>query len=472
MMKSDSKASMGVWATALGLLAGLPLAGCKGIPTRGEAEARQQAQSVARDYRPRGQKPPLPLLTTNSGLGDFLTYALLNRPSVEAAYFEWLASVERITTARSLPDPQLTFQMDLQNAATSIMPGLMALFPAPGKRQAAAEIASEESQARYFDFQTAVLQSAYAVKRAYYQLHFLEEKLGVNEENRRLAADLEHLARAQNEVGKVTLQDVLRAQIERDRLTVEIANLKDSRAVLLAGFKAALGLLPSDPPPPIPQRFEFTTAEVTFERVFEAALTNNTTLKALEAQVRAAQASVHLAQKARLPDASLGLMADAKMSPVLYRPQATLSLPLWRDKLAAQIAEARTGQAAAQARLSEEQITLAASFAQQSFLYREADRTLALLNDQLVPKAQQSLEVAQIGYLSGQIDFFNLSDAERTLLGFKLDRVEAATQRELALVEISLLIQGLTPANASMVGRKTSNKRGGSSSSTKMGGGM
>ena len=426
------------------------LAGCKGIPTKGEKEARQQAQAVAASYRPQGQKPALPMLTTNSNLGDLLSYAMLNQPNVEAAYFDWAASVERITTARSFPDPQLTFQMDIQNIVTSIMPGLMGSIPWPSKLRIGAEVASAESRAKHFNFQSAVLESAFAVKRAYYQLYFLAEKMRVNQETLGLLADLEKLARAQNEVGKVTLQDVLRAQIEQDRLRNEMANLEDSRHALLAQFKAALGLKAEDPTPPMPARFESTPLDLTAEKLFATALAQNTRLKAMEAEVRAAEASIILARRARLPDFSLGLMADAKMSPALYRPLGTVSLPIWRDKIAAQIAAAQANQRGAEARLSAEQIGLVADFAERSFLYREATRNLALLNNQLLPKAHQSLEVARSGYLAGQIDFFNLTDSERTLLGFELDRVEASTQREISLAELSLIIQGMPPANTPM----------------------
>ena len=130
------------------------LAGCKGTPTQGEKEARRQVQAVAGSYRPNGRKPELPVLTAQSSLSNYLAYALLNQPQVEAAYFDWLASVERITVERSLPDPQLTFQMDIQNVVTSIMPGLMASFPWPGKlRVGSAKWPRAESQAKYFAFQ-------------------------------------------------------------------------------------------------------------------------------------------------------------------------------------------------------------------------------------------------------------------------------------------------------------------------------
>ena len=90
-----------IGALALGLL----LAGCKGVPTHSETEARQQAQAVAGNYRPHGQRPALPMLTADSTLSNFLAYAMLNQPEIEAAYYDWAASIERITSARSLPDP-------------------------------------------------------------------------------------------------------------------------------------------------------------------------------------------------------------------------------------------------------------------------------------------------------------------------------------------------------------------------------
>ena len=433
---------------SLALLGPLALAGCKGVSTRGEKQARAELKSIAQVYRPGGRKRTLPALDTNSPLADFLTYAMLNQPRVEAAFYDWAASIERITQARSLPDPQFTFQMDIQNIITSIMPGLMGSIPWPDKLRVGAQIASAESRARYFDFQSAVLTSAFEVKRAYYQLCFLAEKIRVNQDTLDLLNDLEKLARAQNEVGKVTLQDVLRAQIEQDRLKTGIANLEDSRHSLLAQFKAALGLGSDDPTPPMPGRFESTPPALSADKLLETALARNPRLKAMEADVRAAEASIILAQKARRPDFSLGLMADAEMTPARYRPLGAVSLPIWRDKIAAEIAEAQGRKSAATARLSAEQIALAVDFAEKSFTFREASRNLALLQDQLIPKARLSLEVARSGYLSGQIDFLNLINAEQSLLGFQLDEVAARTQRELALVELSLLIASLPPANA------------------------
>ena len=173
-----------------------------------------------------------------------------------------------------------------------------------------------------------------------------------------------------------------------------------------------------------------------------------------------------------MPDTSLGVMADVKMSPVLYRPWGTVSLPIWRDKLAAQVAEAQANKRAGEARLTAEQINLAIEFAQRSFLFREATRNLDLLQNQLLPKQQQSLEVARSGYVAGQIDFFNLTDAEQTMLRFSLAEVEARTQRELALVELSLIVEGMPPTGTPMAVSKVGEMGPAVSSMGTSGGGM
>lgn len=430
------------------VLAVVFLAGCKGIRTQGERRAQTNLGSVGEAFRPDNQRPVLPTLQTNSSLSNFLHFAMLNQPQVEAAYFDWAASVRRITVERSLPDPRLTFQSDIADTVMSLMPGLMMDFPGPGKLKAAANVATAESDTRYFLFESTVLQTAFALKKAYYQLYFLDAKVSVNRQTLALVTDLEKLARTQNEVGKVTLQDVLRAQIEQDRLTTEIENLDDSRNPLLAQFKAALGLKAEQPNPPVPAQFESTPLDLSAEQLFASALARNPRLKAMEAEVRRADASLRLAYKSRVPDFNVGVEVDAKASPVFVTPQLGVTLPIWRDKIAAEIAGAQAGQRAAQARLSAEQIALAVEFAEKSFMFRESSRNLALLHERLLPKARQSVEVARGAYVSGQLDFLNLIDAQRTLLGFQLSEVEARTQRELALAELSLLILGQPPSGA------------------------
>jgi outer membrane protein TolC len=325
-------------------------------------------------------------------------------------------------------------------------------LPGPGKLRLAGDVAAAASRAAYFGFEREILRTALAVKSAYYRRHYLEETIRVEKETLRLLSDLEQLAQQQNAAGRVTLQDVLRAQIARDQLGTEIENLEDSRGTIAAEMKAALGLRPGDADPPMPATFEPSTGDPPPDELWATALARNPSLRAMKEDVLAAEASLELARKSRVPDFSLGLEVDLKSDPTMFRPSASMTLPVWRDKIAAEIAGAQAEKRAAEARLTAEQVEIAAEMAERLFLYREALRDDALLREKLLPRARQSLDAARAGYVNGRADFLDVIDAQRTLLGFELEGIEARTQRELALASLSLTIAGVPPAGAPILG--------------------
>ncbi len=427
------------------------LVGCAGTPTSTERQARSDLESVRSVYRPGDANPTLPTLTAQSTIADYLRYAMLNNPRVEAAYYAWAASVERITPARSLPDPRLTFEADITDVLETVMPGLMIDLPGPGKLRAAGDVAAAESRVGYFGFESEVLRAAFAVKSAYVRLHFLEQTLQVERNVLALLADVEAQAQQQVGAGRGTVQDVLRAQIDRVQLANTIANLEDSRSVLEAEFRAALGLSPTDASIPLPATFEAGSPPPPADQVLAIAAAQNPTLRQLEADVRRGEAMLDLARTSRVPDFSVGIEADVKASPVMWRPTASMTLPIWRDKIAAEIAAAQADKRSAEAKLTAEQISLAAELASMLYMYREASRNTGLFSTTLLPRARQSLEAARTGYSTGRSSFLDVIDAERQLLEFELSAVEARTQQELSIASISLLISGAAPEGAPML---------------------
>jgi len=428
-----------------GLAAVLLTTGCRGLATSGEKSARKDLAEVSRQWQTN-----LATLTTNATLHEAVYLAVQNHPQVIAAFADWSASVESITVARSLPDPKLTFQAYIQDNLTSLMPGLSADIPGYGKRDARAAAATSNSRAKYFQFAAAVQQTAFGLQKSYYPLHFLDAKLNVNRQTLTLLSKLEALARAKNEVGQGTLQDVLKAQMEQKQLQTETTNLEDSRQVMLAQFKAALGLRPEQADPPVPAEPNFTDNRLDDEQLLANALKQNPRLQELAAEIRSAEANIQVARKEKMPDFSAGFQAEV-YEPPFYWPQASISLPIWRDKLAAERAAAEAGLRAAKARLTAGQISLAVEFAEQSYLVREADRQLVLLRESLLPRAKQSLEIARVAYQSSRVDFPNVIDAERSQLNFQLDEIAAQTQREIARAELILMVAGVRPGNVPLL---------------------
>jgi outer membrane protein TolC len=110
------------------------------------------------------------------------------------------------------------------------------------------------------------------------------------------------------------------------------------------------------------------------------------------------------------------------------RPSASLTLPIWRDRIAAEIAAAQAEVTGAEARLSGEQIALATELAAMLYMYRESVRNIDLYEERLVPRAIQSLDAAKAGYISGRADFLDLIEAQRSVLDFGISLAEARTQ--------------------------------------------
>jgi cobalt-zinc-cadmium efflux system outer membrane protein len=392
----------------------------------------------------------LPSLNTNGQFEQFVLYAILNDPQVEAAFHAWAASVHRITVERSRPDPRLTLQASVADMVLmALMAGIMTDVPGAGKRAAAADIATAESQAKYFDFEARVLQSAFALRKARYQLDVLDTKIALMRKMARLLAQLEKLALAQNEVGRAPMQDVLQARIECERLASAIANLDDARGPLLAQFKAAMGMEASAEAPPMPAMPAPFSPALTAAKLLTLALGSNPRLKRMRTEVAAAEGSLQLARASARPDFNAGLEVDWKASPTMLQPSLGSSLPIWRDKAKAQIAAAQAGKAEAGARLSAEQIALAVEVAEKTFMASEATRQLALLGGSLPRMATDALALARSAYSGGKSDFNSVINAQKMLLELQLAHSEARLQRELALAELSLLVLATMPAGAS-----------------------
>ena len=445
-----------VVVTGLFLASAVLLGGCVGQTTREEDLARQDLKAAASKYRSAEDRPPLPALTENSGLADLIEYALLNNPSVEATFHDWAALVEEITTARSLPDPMLTFGAEISRGVPSFSAALMTdpgmNWPGSGKLPLRAEAAYGESLKNRALFENEMLATALAVKRVWFQMWVLEEKIRRTREILSLVDDVEVLARQRLVIGKVTTQDVLRAQIERDRLKNELTNLEDSRKPLDTRLRAALGLGPQQLLPKLVLRLEPTPPNFTEQSLLETAFARNPRLKEMRAEVLQALALFQLARKNTVPDYSFGVgVRGGGMSPVAVMPSVGITLPIWRDKIAAEIAKGQGGLNATKARLSAEELDLTVRFAETAYAWRETDRAVALYGERLLPKATDALAAARAGYEAGVSSFVDLQDAERMLLEYHLSHAEAVGQREMILAEMSLIILGRWPENVAAV---------------------
>jgi outer membrane protein TolC len=434
----------------LALAPGVLLASCAVAPSTAERQARAQVASLGTSYRPASKKPALPVLTAESPLADYVRFALLNHPQVEAAYDEWRASVAAIAPARALPDPQFTFQADVADTLMSFMPGLMFDFVSSGKRDAMAREAAASSGIYYRSFVSSVLATATEARKAWIDLAFVDESIRLGEAASGSLEESGALASANYATGQgmITLEAQVRLANDIAKVRTEIDSLGDRRTAARARFKSALGLAPTEADPAWPQATLVPTTLPSEDELWRRAQTSNPELGQMRAMVEMTLASVEVARKAGTPDFSLGAMVDlidTAADPRMIRPVASVTLPIWREKIAANIAAATARNQAASARLSAEQLNLAAELAQMLYMVRESDRMIAYMDGTALPNLDRVIASVEASYQTGMSGPAMIPETRLMALNMRRERVAALRERETAATDLMLLTADVIP---------------------------
>lgn len=439
-------------ALALGLLC----AGCTLAPSVSEKRARTEVAQIGDSYRPGGRKPALPEPTLESTPADYIHFAVLNNPKVEAAYDEWRASVDSIAPARALPDPQLTFQADVWNTLMSFMPGLMFDVMSSGKRMAMARELTASGNVAYRAYVATVLRTAAGARKAWIELVYVEEVFRLRERalgELKQSLDIANAGYATGR-GMGSLVDQVRVSNEASKVRVDLAILADRRVAARARLKSALGLAPSDPDPAWPQADLGPTPLPTEDVLWRRAQAANPDLGRMRAMVEMAVAGVAVARTAGTPDFSLGGMVNVlntAADPRMIRPVASVTLPVWREKIAAGIAAAKALRDASAARVTAEQIDIAAELAQMLFMVHEADRRIAYIDNTELPSFTRTIATVEAGYQSGETGPGMIPETQLMALTARLERAAALRQREIAATDLMLLTADVVPPGAPLL---------------------
>ena len=269
-------------------------------------------------------------------------------------------------------------------------------------------------------------------------------------------ATLEDQVGLLNQVGK-TRADLEGQRHRRDRSRVRL--------------KSALGLAPAaaDPPwpqaglepggsewdrltpwaePPWPQAGVEPGLYPPEQDLWRRAEAANPELATMRAMVEMAIAGVEVARRTGTPDFALGAMADLKADPLMVRPTASVTLPVWRGKIAATVAAAEGRREAAFARLDAAQLEVAAMLAEAVHMAREAERMIAYIDDTALPNLKRSAATAAAGDQAGMGSAAMIPQARFMALGMKLERLEAVRMREQALADVSFLVAEIAPLGA------------------------
>ncbi len=413
------------------------------------------AHPIALEARPseEGPESEFPDLDDSAQLADYLAYAALANPGLEAAFNRWQASIEKIDQVGALPDPIVSYAFFISEVETRVGPqeqklGVAQVFPWWSKLRLREAVASEAANAVEQHYQATKLRLFFAVKDSYHELYYLARAIAISEDNIALLKHLESVAQANFMVG-APVSGVIKAQVELGKVDDRLRTLEALRKPIVARLNAALGRA-SDAPVAWPQEMPVREIELDEDAVLAALPGHSPELRRLDFEVAREEQAIELARQEFRPNFVVGLdwvdtssalasgVPGSGRDPVVAK--VSVSVPIWRSKYRAGVREAERRREAIQGRRDDVENSLEAGVKLALFRFHDAERKIDLFRDTLVPLAEASLEVAQVGYEAGKEDFLSVIDAQRLLLDFQLSFERAVADREQRMAELEMLI--------------------------------
>jgi len=388
-------------------------------------------------------------------LDNYLSELSTHNAAYRAANQEVEAARAAVDVAFALPDPGLSAGYYAQEVETRVGPQQYRLaidqqLPWPGKRRLRAGEAEARVAAAEARKQAVLLDLVTRFKARYADFFYIGRSIDITRDHLALLESMAEVVTARYQTSTASYNDLLRIQLEIDAMTDRLRTQQATAPALIEEMNALLGRSTGASLP-----FPETLAELPSLQAEDQAFWSrrlqerNPTLQSLDHQGEVERVALRLAERARLPDFQIGLewiqtggavlpIPDSGKDPLVLK--VGMNLPLWRKKNHGRESMAAARSAETDARREDALLNLKARLAQAVFLYDDAGRKLSLYRDQIIPKAQESLEVTLAAFQTGDAGYLDLIDAEKGLLAFLLSQCRAEADRLKAAAAIEAAI--------------------------------
>ena len=404
--------------------------------------------------------PVVPDLAGPKPVEHYVSFALGQNPRIQAARMRVQAAAMRVPQAGSLKDPILSvngwpfFPNTPQTAAGRMTTDVMVSQEVPwrGKRPLRAAAAQAEVREAQAKLAAVEFQTIEEVKLAYFELYYIQRAIDITQYDGTILSDLVVLANSMFSVGRVSQQDVLRLQAERDNVEVELVRLRQAMASSQAELARILGVSPETPLLAVAE-LPADSVGYDLELLYHQAIAVRPELQAMLAQVQRNRRQIDLARLNYYPDITLRAGWGDITTSRAIAPSAngndnvaiglSMNLPLYRDRLTAAVREAESATAAA-ARDYDELKNATQRDIKRLFTEATAQQELEILfRESILPKTSQALQVAISGYEVGETEFADLIANWRELLRFQLNHLRIQTQLRQSLASLERVVGGL-----------------------------
>jgi cobalt-zinc-cadmium efflux system outer membrane protein len=391
-----------------------------------------------------------PVVSTPTPLSQLLAEAEANNPQISAANHGARATRQMVPQVTTLPDPKFTYQ---QLSVGSPKPfsgytnsdfayigvGASQELPYPGKLRLRRGVAERDADTKLAEVEVVKTSIADAIKVDYLQLAYLQQTLGILQQNESVLDQLIQDATVHYRVGQGMQQDVLQAQVNRTKIVKEITIHHQQMGEAQAHLK---GLLSRDQGSPdiVTEDLIESPLKRTSAELLAVVRQNNPQIQVDASSVRKQDAQLVSAKREGKPDFELGYIyqnTDRK-----YRDYYMFTFDVRfprKTRVNAEIAEATE-------KRSESQRTLDAHLEQQLAEVQEGyvkatsdEELLKEYREGLIPQSDAAYRATLSAYASNRAEFIHVLSYFTDTLNLKLEYVQTLVDHEAALAHLESL---------------------------------
>jgi len=342
------------------------------------------------------------------------------------------ASESRIEINSNLPDPMLTLGLAnlptnsfsfTQEPMTGKIVGLSQAFPFPGKLGSVADVAKKDAEIIASEIADAKNEIKKIISQNYWELVFVRKAIDVADQNKRLLKDISEVVRANYAVSKANQQNLLKVELERTNITDKIEELKSKENSITAMINAQLLR---------DAKFYIQTNDLpsldymilTESKLDSLAKSYRPFLEGIQTAKQKAVLMEDLARYDYYPNFNLALQYSQrdKISSTnmplndFFSVMVGITLPLnYGGKVASKVEEAVAMQNMYEEQYQYSLQMLNSSFGSSLAKINSLQERIKLIEEALLPQAQQNYAASLSSYQVSQIDFINVIDAQNKL---------------------------------------------------------
>ena len=411
-------------------------------------ETRVQAEEEART----GQ---LDFYAEEAPLRDYIEEALERNPSIQEASARYQMAVEKVPQVSGLPDPMFSFNQAIRSVETRVGPQvnsfmLSQVLPWFGTLDLRGKVATQEASAWEYIYMARQREVIARVKRAFYQLGYVDAALRIAEEDKSLLEHYEGLAQTRYATGQGLQQAVIKVQAEITKVINRLDILNQQRLSLAGSLNTLMDRPPHDLVPTV-ARLSPPNVALNLQALYELGDENRQELKAAEALVERSERSIELAKRDPWPDfmVSAGFINVGKRDDpagILQPPTDNgknafslgvgITIPIWQGKYDAGVQQAAAELSVQRSNYADVRNEMEFSIRDQVIRLETLQEQVDLFENALIPQAEEALRSTEAAYETGQLGVLDLLDSERVLLDVRLINARYYSDHLTALADL------------------------------------